>query len=129
MELLRDICHEMRMLVPYGTKTLAALELGGIPIAVLLGFKLGIDLIFVRKEAKTYGTCKQVEGPSVKDKSIVIIEDVVTTGSAIIEAAEVIRSLGGEVDTAVCVVNRMCSGIKNLKEVGINLISLHEIKV
>ena len=60
--LLRDIAAALVPLVPDGTEVLAGLELGGVPIATVLSQLTGIPAAFVRKEAKTYGTCQLAEG-------------------------------------------------------------------
>ena len=60
--LLRDIAAALVPLVPEGTEVLAGLELGGVPIATVLSQLTGIPATFVRKEAKTYGTCQLAEG-------------------------------------------------------------------
>lgn len=49
---------------------LAGLEMGGIPIATALSLKTGIPVVFVRKEAKAYGTCKLAEGIDIKNKKV-----------------------------------------------------------
>jgi orotate phosphoribosyltransferase len=62
--------------------------------------------VFVRKEAKAYATEKAVEGPLIKGKRATIIEDVVTTGGAIIDAVAKLRSCGADVDTVVSAIWR-----------------------
>ena len=47
----------------------------------------GLPAVFVRKEAKTYGTCRLAEGGEVEGQRLCIIEDVVTSGGAILDAA------------------------------------------
>ena len=81
-------------------------------------------MLFVRKEAKTYGTCKLAEGGEVLGKHLLIIEDVVTSGGAIINAVRQLRKLGATIDRALCVIDREQSGIKNLADIGIELIPL-----
>ena len=49
-------------LVPPGIDALAGLEMGGIPIATMLSQLTGLPVLFVRKKAKDYGTCKIAEG-------------------------------------------------------------------
>src|SRR5580658_2195639 len=60
--LLRSIAERMVDLLPPGTEVLAGLELGGVPIATAMSLQSGLPVVFVRKEAKTYGTCRAVEG-------------------------------------------------------------------
>ncbi|MGZ3805093.1 MAG: orotate phosphoribosyltransferase, partial [Pseudobdellovibrionaceae bacterium] len=77
-DLLKEIALQMRELIPPGTQALAALEMGGIPIATALSLISGIPCVFVRKEAKEYGTCKFAEGLEIKGLKLCVIEDVVT---------------------------------------------------
>lgn len=60
--LLRDVCAALVPLIPDTTQVLAGLELGGIPIATVLGQASGLPVTFVRKAAKAYGTCRVAEG-------------------------------------------------------------------
>ncbi|MDE0084136.1 MAG: orotate phosphoribosyltransferase, partial [Candidatus Poribacteria bacterium] len=77
--LLTAIAVEMAKLLPVECDGLAGLELGGIPLATAISLQTGIPCFYVRKEAKTYGTCNLVEG-GVKEKNLlVVIEDVITT--------------------------------------------------
>jgi orotate phosphoribosyltransferase len=85
---------------------LAGLELGGVPLATAMSLASGTPAVFVRKEAKRYGTAKAVEGPSVAGKRVVIVEDVVTTGGQIVESAALLRAAGAEVAVVVCAVWR-----------------------
>ena len=69
--LLRDIAAAMAPLVPDGIDALAGLELGGVPIATALSLETGLPARFVRKEAKTYGTCQLAEGGDIDDTGTV----------------------------------------------------------
>ena len=56
-----------------------------------------------------------------KEKSLLIIEDVVTSGGAIIDAVTQLRNLGATVDKALCVIDREGTGLKNLQNIKITL--------
>ena len=60
----------------------------------------------MRKEAKEYGTANRLEGVFEPGERVCLVEDVVTSGGAPIEAVEALREAGLEVGTAVCVVDR-----------------------
>jgi orotate phosphoribosyltransferase len=104
--LLRRIAQRMLELVPAGTEVLAGLELGGIPIATAMSLESGLPLVFVRKEAKEYGTCKAVEGVQIEGRKVLLVEDVITTGGAVAEAAGQVRSIGAHVEAVVCAIWR-----------------------
>ncbi|MCX6148521.1 MAG: orotate phosphoribosyltransferase [Candidatus Kapabacteria bacterium] len=117
--------------VPAGIDALAALEMGGIPIATAISLKTGIPVVFVRKEAKKYGTNKLAEGMNISGKKLLIVEDVVTSGGQIIISAKELRELGAIIEKAICVIDREAGGAKNLKEANIELnplFTMSEIK-
>lgn len=114
-KLLHEIALGLRELVPSDTDYLAGLELGGIPIATMLAQLTGVPALFVRKEAKTYGTCNLVEGAPIEGKTLCIVEDVVTSGGQIRISTAELRKLGATVHTALCVIDRESGGSENLK--------------
>ncbi len=123
-ELLSAIADAMSELIPEGIDYLAALEMGGIPIATAISLKTGIPVVFVRKEAKPYGTCKFAEGSEVAGKKLLIIEDVVTSGGQIVISTKQLREIGAVVETALCVIDRQSGGVQNLADSGIKLVPL-----
>jgi orotate phosphoribosyltransferase len=74
-------------LIPTDTDLLGGLELGGIPLATVIGQITGLPTVFVRKQAKTYGTYRLAEGADVAGRTVTLIEDVITTGGAVRNAA------------------------------------------
>lgn len=123
-KILSNIAQQLAFLIPKDIDALAGLEMGGIPIATALSLQTNIPTMFVRKQAKTYGTCKLAEGGEVKEKHLLIIEDVVTSGGAIIEAVKQLRTLGAIITKAVCVIDRESSGKNNLASIGVELVPL-----
>ena len=119
--LLKDIAGAMAELVPPGVDALAGLEMGGIPIATMLSQLTGLPVLFVRKKAKEYGTCKIAEGGMVKGRKLLIVEDVVTSGGAIKDAAKALREEGAELAQVICVIDRENGGAANLQELGLEL--------
>ena len=113
-KLLADIASAMVKLVPPGIDALAGLEMGGIPIATMLSQLTGLPVLFVRKKAKDYGTCKIAEGGPVRGRKLLIVEDVVTSGGAILDAAKALRAEGAQLAHVVCVIDRESGGPANL---------------
>lgn len=105
-KLLRRIAVELAKLVPAETEILAGLELGGIPIVTALGQITGLRCGFIRKEAKTYGTCRAVEGVDVAGKKVLLVEDIITTGGAVAQAADHLRNEAAELVGVLCVIWR-----------------------
>jgi orotate phosphoribosyltransferase len=119
--LLREICEHLAPLVPEGTEALAGLELGGVPIATVLSQLTGIPVYFVRKEAKTYGTCRLAEGGDIEGRRITVVEDVVTSGGQVIISCGDLRERGAIVEHAVCVIDRESGGPAGLTDIGVTL--------
>jgi orotate phosphoribosyltransferase len=104
--LLARVTTVMRTLIPEGTDLLGGLELGGIPLVTMLSHATGIPALFVRKRAKTYGTCRLAEGTDPSGRTVVLVEDVITAGGTVIAAARALRQLGAAVSSVVCVIDR-----------------------
>ena len=78
----------------------------------------------VRKEAKTYGTGRLVEGPFREGDHVAVIEDVITTGGSALRAAEAIRAAGGSVSGVLALVDREEGGREALENAGLPVISI-----
>lgn len=119
--LLARVAREAAQLLPAHTELLGGLEMGGIPIATALSGLLGMPALFVRKQAKTYGTCKLAEGPDFAGRRVTLIEDVITTGGAVRDATRALREGGAIVDTVVCAIDRSPAGENPLADVGLEV--------
>lgn len=119
--LLERVAARMVELLPDGTDLLGGLELGGVPIATMVSAKTGIPALYVRKQAKTYGTCKLAEGPEVAGRRVTLIEDVITTGGAVRDATRALRAAGAVVETVVCAIDRSPAGSHPLADVGLEV--------
>src|SRR3954471_10425723 len=108
--LLRDIAKALAPLVPDGIDALAGLELGGVPIATALSMVTGLPARFVRKEAKTYGTCLLAEGGDIEGMRLLVVEDVISTGGQVLQSTADLRERGAKVDTVLCVIDRRPEG-------------------
>jgi orotate phosphoribosyltransferase len=118
--LLRRVAEQMVPLIPADTQLLAGLELGGVPIATMLSQLTGLPALFARKRAKEYGTRKLAEGGDPAGQHVVLVEDVIMTGGAVLEAAAALRDLGATVSTVVCVIDRSVPGGNVLADHGIS---------
>ena len=125
--LLREIAEGMVELIPAEIDALAGLELGGIPLGTVLSQLTGIPTLFVRKQAKTYGTCRLAEGGELTGRRLLIVEDVVTSAGQIVESVGQLRELGAAVSTAACVIDRQAGGGENLADISVQLRSLFSI--
>jgi orotate phosphoribosyltransferase len=112
--LLHDVAAACASLVPSDVDGLAGLELGGVPLATMLSQILEMPTLFVRKQAKAYGTCRLAEGGEVAGRRLCIVEDVVTSGGAILDAARELRAAGAVLGPVVCVIDRESGGVEKL---------------
>lgn len=117
--LLRRVAEVMTGLLPADTALLGGLELGGVPLATVLSQLTGIPVLFLRKQAKAYGTRRLAEGGDPEARTVTLVEDVITTGGAVISAARSLRELGATVTTTVCAIDRSPSGASSLADEGI----------
>ena len=87
---------------------MAAIPLACAAIAVPEGE--GLVGFFVRKETKSHGLQRMVEGPVEAGAKVLVVEDTVTTGGSTVAAVERIREQGLEIVGGVCVVDRLAGG-------------------
>lgn len=120
-DLLRAIAEALAPSIPVGTEVLAGLELGGVPLAVMLSQVTGIPTLFVRKETKTYGTCRLAEGGDLDGRRITVVEDVVTSGGQVVTSCGDLRERGGIVEHALCVIDREAGGVAALADIDVTL--------
>jgi len=119
--LLARVAAQMVPLLPQDTELLGGLELGGVPIATMVSSLSGHRTLFVRKQAKEYGTCKLAEGPEVAGRRITLVEDVITTGGAVRDATNALRAAGAVVEVVVCAIDRSPAGENPLADVGLEV--------
>lgn len=117
---MRDVAQAMVALLPE-CDVLAGMEMGGIPIATVMSQLTGLPTVFVRKQAKEYGTGKAAEGGPVDGRRVVVIEDVVTTGGALLASCRQLRASGALIETVVCAIDREQGGQENLAAEGLVL--------
>ena len=126
--LLRAIAEHLAPLVPADTEGLAGLELGGVPLATALSQATGLPAYFVRKEAKTYGTCKLAEGGDIDGEALTVVEDVVTSGGQVIASCADLRERGARIVGVVCVIDRQAGGLEKLAAEDLELVALFRME-
>jgi orotate phosphoribosyltransferase len=93
---------------------LAAPELGAIVLAAAASLASRRPFLIVRGARKEYGTMNRLEGAYEAGERLCLIEDVVTSGGALIDAVSALREAGLTVETAICVVDREEGGVEAL---------------
>ena len=116
----KRIAGEVAAHAPDATR-LAAPELGAVALAAAASLESGLPFIIVRKESKAYGTGNRLEGPYDEGECLCLVEDVVTSGGALLDSIEALRGAGLAVQTAVCVVDREEGGADALARRAVRL--------
>lgn len=93
-------------------QAIGGLEVGAIPMAAaaLTAYHLHertMEGFFVRKKAKEHGSKELVEGQVNSGDSVVVIDDVLTTGRSVVDAIEAVEALGAKVLRVVCICDRL----------------------
>ena len=104
-----------------GAVRLAAPVLGAVPLAAAASLAGGLPFVIVRDEAKGYGTANRLEGAFEEGELVCLVEDIVTSGGALVEAISAVRDAGLVVRNAVCVVDREEGGADALARHGVRL--------
>jgi orotate phosphoribosyltransferase len=100
---------------------LAGPELGAVALAAAGSLASGLPFLIVRKAAKDYGTSNRIEGEFAEGECICLVEDVVTSGGALLDVVEALRAAGLVVRTAVCIVDREEGGADALARHAVRL--------
>jgi orotate phosphoribosyltransferase len=100
---------------------IAAPVLGAVPLAAAASLAGGMPFVIVRDKAKEYGTANQIEGVFEEGECVCLVEDVVTSAGAAIEAVDALRNAGLRVSNAICVVDREEGGVDALARHAVRL--------
>jgi orotate phosphoribosyltransferase len=116
----------------WGARAVGGLTLGADPVAYAiarasLDAPPQIDAFSVRKAAKEHGTRRLIEGCFEPGDSVVVVEDVITSGGSALQAISVLRQAGAAVLGVVAVVDRQQGGRQQIETAGISVVSLTTI--
>jgi orotate phosphoribosyltransferase len=105
------------------------LTLGADPVSYAIAYASAstdrpLRAFTVRKEAKTHGTGRLVEGPFREGDRVVVIEDVITTGGSALRAAEALRSAGASIVGVLALVDREEGGREALEAAKLEVVTL-----
>ena len=97
---------------------LAGLPYAAIPIATAISLAGNYPMIYPRKETKTYGTKAEIEGEYQAGETVVVIDDLATTGGSKFEAIEKLTGVGLVVKDVVVLVDRQSGAKESLEQAG-----------
>jgi orotate phosphoribosyltransferase len=104
-------------------EAIGGVAVGGIPLATAVSLASGLPLVIVRKSLKDYGTGGRFIG-DIEGRSLLMVEDVTTTGGSVIEAIKSLRDEGAVVDTVITVVDRDEGALNGLSALDVKLVPL-----
>jgi orotate phosphoribosyltransferase len=122
--ILRRVGRHLAAMVPEGTQRLAAPELGAVLLGGAVSLELDLPLVLVRNREKEYGTAKALEGVLEPGDRVTVIEDVLTTGGAAIDAVGKVRAAGGDVQAVLGVLDREEGAAEALDALGVRFLPL-----
>ena len=107
-DILKEIAAQIAQKLPDSKKYdyLAAPELGGVAIAAAVSIAVNKPFLIVRKKSKGYGTANLIEGPYTKNQTAIMLEDVITTGGAVLTACDILKENKIHVTHIITVIDR-----------------------
>ena len=97
----------------------------GIPWAALMAERLHKPMIYIRPEPKRYGEKRQIEGDMEKGNTVLVIDDLISTGKSAISVIDVVRRNGGKVTDCVSIFTYgLKTARKNFNKIKCNLHTL-----
>ena len=120
-DILEQVAEAMAPKIPPATDLLAGPELGAIPLVTAVGLRTGLPFLLVRKKAKEYGTKNVVEGVFEPGQRVVLLEDVLTTGTQAVAAVKALEELGLSVLKIVCLIDREEGAREAVEDAGFTL--------
>ena len=103
---------------------LGGVALGGVPLAAATSVAAGVPYVIARKQRKEYGTGNLIEGSLEAGDEVVVVEDIVTTGTSLVDAVEALREAGATVERALVVVDREEGGRDAVENAGVEMTAL-----
>jgi orotate phosphoribosyltransferase len=103
---------------------IAGAELGAVALAAVTAMAANKPFVIIRNQKKDYGTSKLVEGTLKEGERVLIVEDVLTTGGQVLEAAKTLEAAGAKIDRIVAVIDREEGARQNIESAGYQYESL-----
>ena len=127
-DVLRELGKMFAERISPAVNRIAGAELGAVSLAAAASMASGKPFVIVRNQKKDYGTSKLVEGILEAGDTVMIVEDVLTTGGQVLEAVKSLEQAGAKVDKIVAVIDRMEGARENIEKAGVKLEALFTVK-
>ena len=114
-DILRSLGDSFARYVQPSTTLIAGAELGGVALAAATSMASGKPFVIIRNAKKDYGTSKPYEGRLSDGDSVLLVEDIATTGGQVLEAAKLISGIGARVERIVAVIDRQEGARENIE--------------
>lgn len=121
---LRELGKMLAAHVTPDVQRLAGPELGAVPLAAAAAMASGVPAIFIRNQKKEYGSNKQIEGIFNPGETVLLIEDIMTTGGQVIEAAKTLETAGLKIKKIIGIIDRLEGARANIESAGYQFDSL-----
>ena len=122
--ILRELGRMLAEKVTPDIDRIAGAELGAVALAAATAMACDKPFVIVRNRKKDYGTSKALEGTLKAGENVLLVEDVLTTGGQVLEAAQTIRDAQANVSCIVAVIDRQEGAKENIEAAGYRLESL-----
>lgn len=115
---LRELGERFAKHATPATTRIAGAELGGVALAASTSMASGLPMVIIRNAKKDYGTKKMYEGKIEPNDTVLLVEDIATTGGQVLEAARTIAETGAKVEKIVAVIDRQEGARENIESAG-----------
>lgn len=124
-DLKNDLCTALWQVVePLQYELLCGVPYTALVFADTVATLFKQPMVMRRKEAKAYGTGKSIDGLYTPGQTVLVIEDLISSGASIMETVLSLRAAGLKVNDAVVFIDRQQGGVDNLKQYDINVHSV-----
>lgn len=123
-EIAKGLAEEIKANYP-DVEVIAGTATAGIPHAAWVAELLGLPMVYIRSKAKDHGKGNQIEGRITEGQKMVVIEDLISTGGSVLEAAEAAKREGADVlGVAAIFTYELDKGVEKFKATNMPLLTL-----